>query len=103
MLNQGADGPGAGSAELDRLAEAVDRLLAELSVARAAERKAGEQTERSEQLRRRLEDGRQDPVALAERVALLEAENEDLRDRIGRGREAVDRILASIRFLEDRR
>ncbi len=103
MSNRGADGPGAGGSELDRLEEAVDRALAELRAARDAAKEAEERSERSEQLLRQLVDGRQDPAALAEQVARLEAENEDLRDRIGRGREAVDRILAGIRFLEERR
>ena len=103
MSNRGADGPGAGGSELDRLEEAVDRALAELRAARDAAKEAEERSERSEQLLRQLVDGRQDPAALAEQVARLETENEDLRDRIGRGREAVDRILAGIRFLEERR
>lgn len=99
MSNRDADAPDG----MDRLAEAVDRALAELGAAREEAKEAGERAERGEQLLRQLADGRQDPAALAERVAQLEAENEDLRDRIGRGREAVDRILASIRFLEERR
>lgn len=103
MSNQGADGSNAGGAELDRVEEAVDRALAELRAARVAAKEAEERAKRSDQLMRQLVDGRQDPAALADRVAQLEAENEDLRDRIGRGREAVDGILASIRFLEERR
>ncbi len=99
MSNRDADAPEG----MDRLTEAVDRALAELGAAREKAKEAGERAERGEQLLRQLADGRQDPAALAERVAQLEAENEDLRDRIGRGREAVDRILASIRFLEERR
>ena len=103
MSNPGADRSGAGGAELDRLEEAVDRALAKLHAARDAAKEAEQRAERSDRLMRQLVDGRQDPAALADRVAQLEAENEDLRDRIGRGREAVDGILASIRFLEERR
>ena len=103
MSNRGADGSSAGGAELDRLEEAVYRALAELRAARDTAKEAEERARRSEQLMRQLVEGRQDPAALADRVAQLEAENEDLRDRIGRGREAVDGILASIRFLEERR
>jgi hypothetical protein len=36
-------------------------------------------------------------------VAELDAENKDLRARLERGREGADQMLASIRFLEDRR
>ena len=105
MSRPEADGaPAAGdSAGMDRLEEAVERALAELDAARDAAREAEERAQRSDKLLRQLVEGQRDPAALAERVAELEAENEDLRDRIGRGREAVDRILASIRFLEDRR
>ena len=103
MSNREADGTSAGDQALDRLEDAVERALAELETARRAAKEAEGRAERSEHLLRQLVDGRQDPAALADRVARLEAENEDLRDRIGRGREAVDRILASIRFLEDRR
>ena len=103
MSNHGADRSGAGNSGMDRLEEAVDRALAELRAARGALKEAEERAERSDQLLRQLVDGREDPAALARRVAELEAENEDLRDRIGQGREAVDGILASIRFLEDRR
>lgn len=103
MSNREADGAVAGNRALDRLEEAVERALKELRAARDAANEAEVKAKRSEQLMRQLVDGRQDPAALAERVAQLEAENEDLRDRIGRGRAAVDRILASIRFLEDRR
>ncbi len=103
MSNREADRRSAAGQALDRLEEAVDRALAELHTARRASQEAEARAERSEHLLRQLVDGRQDPAALADRVAHLEAENEDLRDRIGRGREAVDRILAGIRFLEDRR
>jgi cell division protein FtsB len=59
--------------------------------------------ERGDQLLRQFVDGRQDPGELARRVAELEAENRDLRARLAKGREGVDQMLASIRFLEDRR
>lgn len=88
---------------MDVLEKAIDRAIAELREARQMVRQAEERAERSDQLLRQFVDGRQDPAALAERAKELEAQNEDLRDRIQRGREGVDGILASIRFLEDRR
>lgn len=103
MSNRGAEGSGAGGKHMDRLEEAVARALTELQTARDTAKEAAERAEHNERLLRQLADGQHDPAALARRVAKLEAENEDLRDRIGRGREAVDRVLASIRFLEDRR
>jgi hypothetical protein len=35
------------------------------------------------------------------RLNRLEAENRDLHERIARGREAVERLIARIRFLEN--
>ncbi len=40
---------------------------------------------------------------LLDRLHELEAENGDLRDRLSRGREGVERLLARIRFLEGQR
>lgn len=102
MSNPGADGPGARSQAMDVLEQAVDRAIEELLAARQQVREARERAERSDQLLRQFVDGRQDPAQLAERVKELETRNKDLRDRIRRGREGVDGILASIRFLEDR-
>ena len=82
---------------------AVERAIAAVRVARERTMEAEARAERSDELLRQFVDGRQDPGALSRRVAELEAENEDLCGRIGRGREGVDRILASIRFLEDRK
>lgn len=88
---------------MNLLEEAIDRLIEELREARREVDAARERADRGDQLLRQFVDGRQDPAALAERAKELEEQNEELRDRIRRGREGVDRILASIRFLEDRR
>lgn len=103
MSNPGANGSRTRDPAMDLLEKAVDRAIEELRAARREAREAEARAERSDQLLRQFVDGRQDPAALAERVKELEAENEDLRDRIRRGRDGVDRILSSIRFLEDRR
>lgn len=102
MSNPGADGSGERGQAMDVLEQAVDRAIEELLAARQQVREARERAERSDQLLREFVDGRQDPAQLAERVKELETRNRDLRDRIRRGREGVDGILASIRFLEDR-
>lgn len=85
------------------LETAVERAVQEVRAARERAAQAEARAQRSEQLLRQFVDGREDPGALADRVAELEAENENLRARIEQGREGVDNILASIRFLEDRR
>ncbi len=87
---------------LQSLTEAVDKVVAALRASRERASEAEGMAERSDELLRQFVDGKQDPGALARRVADLEAENEELRGRIVEGRQGVDRILASIRFLEDR-
>lgn len=47
--------------------------------------------------------GKVDPVALAQRVKTLEAENEALRERLSRAGEHVNRILSRLAFLEEDR
>lgn len=88
---------------LSRLEAAVDRLLkdraAAIDRARAAEARA---EELGAHLKAAAEDG-SDPVALREAVSKLQIQNADLRERIGVGREGVERLLSRIRFLEQRR
>jgi len=88
---------------LDPLETAVERAIDEVRAIRERSVEAEARAERSEQLLRQFVDGREDPGTLATRVAELEAENEVLRARIEQGREGVERMLASIRFLEERR
>jgi len=88
---------------VEALEAAVRRLIAELRDVRQSEASARARADRSDELLRQFVDGRQDPGALSRRVAEVEAENDALRRRIERGRERIDQILASIRFLEDRR
>ncbi|MDE2805962.1 MAG: hypothetical protein OXN18_12535 [Gemmatimonadota bacterium] len=104
MSNRGGE-PSAAShvPALAPLEAAVERAVEEIRAVRERAAQAEARAERSEQLLRQFVDGREDPGELANRVAELEAENENLRARIEQGREGVDSILASIRFLEDRR
>ncbi len=104
MSSLGANGPpDPGGPEMDRLESAVDRIIAEVSATRQRLEKARERTNRSDELLRDFVDGTLDPGALSRRLAELEAENENLRLRIQQGREGIDQILAKIRFLEHRR
>ena len=83
------------------LEEAVDQAIGQLSAMSerigVVETKNSELTKLVEQLGGdELEAGR-----IVTQAKQLENENADLRDRLGQGREAVDRLLAKIRFLED--
>ena len=54
-------------------------------------------------LRNASSSGELDPVALANRVHLLEQENRFLARRLDKARESVKRISARLQFLEDDR
>ncbi len=75
-------GPAPDRAALDRLENAVSRLLAELEDTRSS--------------------NGPDPRDLARRVRVLEDENEDLRERLSGGHEIAERLMAKIRFLEEK-
>lgn len=103
MSNREAEESTAAVPGIEALEAAVRRLIEELREVRQSEAGARVRADRSDELLRQFVDGRQDPGALSRRVAEVEAENAELRGRIERGRERIDQILASIRFLEDRR
>ena len=94
----------AGSAApgLNSLETAIDLALAEVRAARERAVQAEKRAEQSGAMLRQFVEGEEDPGTLSRRVAVLEAENGDLRRRIELGRAGIDRITASIRFLEDR-
>ena len=81
---------------------AIDLALAEVRAARERAIEAEKRAEQSAAVLRQFVEGEEDPGTLSRRVAALEAENRDLRRRIELGRAGIDRITASIRFLEDR-
>lgn len=104
MSKRGADrSDGSTAPGLDSLEAAIDRAIAEVRAARGRAAEAEERAERSAALLRQFVDGEEDPGTLSRRVQALEAENRGLRRRIERGRAGIDRIAASISFLESRR
>ena len=93
---------GASAHGLDSLETAIDMAIAEVRAARKRAAEAEKRAEQSAAMLRQFVEGEEDPGTLGRRVAALEAENRDLRRRIELGRAGVDRIAASIRFLENR-
>ena len=75
---------------LDRLAWMNERMAL-----------AEEKSEELEELLKRFTGNEVDPGEIVSRVRVLEVENADLRSRLERGREGVERLLAKIRFLEN--
>ena len=79
--------------------QAVDRLAELRTRAEAAEAR----NEELEELLKRFTEDEGAAGRLLTRLKTLEGANSDLTDRLARGREGVDRILARIRFLEEQR
>lgn len=100
--DKGNDGPG-DRAALQALEGAVGRLLDRVRTLAAAEEKADARRAEVEELLRRITSGDESPASMHVRMRELEVENADLKDRLTRGRETVERLLARIRYLEDQR
>lgn len=90
-------------AALQGLETAVGKLLDRVrDLAKRAD-KAETRRAEVEDLLKRITTGDESPADMHGRLRHLETENEDLRGRLGEGRETVERLLAKIRFLEDQR
>jgi hypothetical protein len=88
---------------LERLGGAIDEVLRRLERARGRAEAAETRSAELEELLRRFSADDAAPGRLLTRLRALETENEDLRGRVARGRESVERLLAQIRFLERQR
>ena len=103
MSSDAADPLQNNNAEIQRLESALQRLLSAFD---ALQRKTTETEERFRQLEGAMRTsstaaGDLDPVALANRVTLLEQENRFLARRLDRARESVRRISARLQFLDE--
>lgn len=76
---------------------ALERLDTMTRRAEAAEKKSAELND----IMRRFTGNPEEAGDLLTRLKTLEDENEDLRGRIGRGREGVERLMARVRFMEN--
>jgi predicted RNase H-like nuclease (RuvC/YqgF family) len=84
------------------LAAAVERALERI---RELEGRVSDAESRSGELGAMLERFNADeeaPARMLERLGRLEEENREMRRRLEAGRGAVDRLLARIRFLEEK-
>ncbi|MGB1657277.1 MAG: hypothetical protein ACPHO4_07975 [Longimicrobiales bacterium] len=108
MSKPGDNGGAAHAAAFDRLEEVVDRLVQALQAAQERVAEAEVRVEEVEarnsemsQMVERFTESPADAHELVGRLKSLEAENEDLRIRLERGREGVERMIARIHFLEN--
>ncbi|MFH1765134.1 MAG: hypothetical protein ABIF09_13180 [Gemmatimonadota bacterium] len=83
------------------LEEAVKMAAAQLTELRDRLVRAREEGREMKELLRKFTGGEEDPAHLMNRLGELEAENQELLDRMKTGKEGVDRLLARIRFLEE--
>jgi hypothetical protein len=100
-----AETPPMNGADWERLESSLQRLLSEFE---SLQHRSSDAEARVKQLEGALRNsstsaGELDPVALANRVSLLEQENRFLARRLDRARESVKRISARLQFLEEDR
>jgi chaperonin cofactor prefoldin len=105
VSNDVADGSELTQADWERLETSLQRLMREFD---ALQTRSTQAEDRVRQLEAALRNnstaaGELDPVALANRVHLLEQENRFLARRLDRARESVKRISARLQFLEEDR
>ncbi len=104
MSRSGHKARGEASQEaLDALEEAVDGALKRVRELDERARAAEARQREIEELLGRMSDGDVNPASMQTRMNQLESDNGELRRRLDEGREAVDRLLAKIRFLEEQR
>ena len=89
---------------MHRLEGSLQQLLLAFDELRARVTRSEQKAQQLEAtMRNASSSGELDPVALANRVHLLEQENRFLARRLDRARESVKRISARLQFLEDDR
>lgn len=100
-----ADAPERTQVDWQRLETSLERLLSEFDALRSRSSHAEDRVRQLEAALRNnsTSAGELDPVALANRVHLLEQENRFLARRLDRARESVKRISARLQFLEEDR
>ncbi len=89
------------AAAFERLEVAVGQLLEGLEAAKARAVLAEAKNSELVKLLSRFTGDEEEAGRLVGRLKGLESENADLRARLDRGREGVDRMIARIHFLEN--
>ena len=87
---------------VERLGKAVTAALAHVEQLRGEVARMHAQGEALEGLLKGVTSGEEGPRELIEKLHILEEENRDLRSRLDQGRAGVERILARVKFLEEK-
>ncbi|MGD8319447.1 MAG: hypothetical protein PVJ02_03305 [Gemmatimonadota bacterium] len=85
------------------LEQTVGRVLERLGDLKLRAESAEARSAELQELVRRFTGDEAEAGRLLSRLRSLEEENADLRERVEKGREGVERLLARIRFLEEQR
>lgn len=101
MSKSGSDPTGTDA--FARLTTAVDRALARVRELEGRVRDAEARSGELEGMLSRFTADEGAPSEMLERLSRLEAENGEMNGRLEAARGAVDRLLARIRFLEEKR
>ena len=88
---------------LTELEGAVSGLLDRLAAVSARAEDAEGKSEELEELVKRFTGDGAEAGRMLSRLKGLEEENQDLRSRLEAGRDGVDKVLAKIKFLEEQR
>ncbi len=95
------DGVSPGQA-VERLEKAVTAALEQVEQLRGEVVQMNAQGEALEGLLKGVTSGEVGPREMIEKLHVLEEENRDLRTRLDQGRAGVDRILARVKFMEEK-
>tara|TARA_Y100000590_G_scaffold470189_1_gene662641 strand:- start:5394 stop:5708 length:315 start_codon:yes stop_codon:yes gene_type:complete len=88
------------SEAMERLTKSVSLVVAEISRLKGEITQVNDQSDDLRELVRSVTDGDVDPREMSDRIHILEEDNQDLRNRLKRGAEVAERLLARINFLE---
>ncbi len=103
MSNKEGDDERSDRTALTELEGAVSGLLDRLAAVSARAEDAEGKSEELEELVKRFTGDGAEAGRMLSRLKRLEEENQDLRSRLETGRDGVDKVLAKIKFLEEQR
>ncbi len=87
---------------VERLEKAVTVALDQVEQLKGELVRMHTQGEALEGLLKGVTSGEEGPREMIDKLHILEEENRDLRSRLDQGRAGVDRILARVKFLEEK-
>ena len=88
---------------LPALEAVVGRALEEMRGLRERAAAAAQRAAELEALLGSFQSGGDSPERMKQRLDLAQAENQELRARVGQALETVERLLARVRYLEDQK